>query len=79
MQVTRAAKPVDVAIGAKLKQLREDRNLTAAEVAYRVGTDKATANGWETGTIRISAAQLFTLSQMLGVTIGQFFEDIRAL
>jgi transcriptional regulator with XRE-family HTH domain len=79
MDIALTANRVDSAIGAKLQQLRKDKNLSVADVAHQFGTDVGTADGWENGTIRISAAQLFKLSQILGVPIGVFFENVRAL
>jgi transcriptional regulator with XRE-family HTH domain len=79
MQDVQKHNSVDVAVGAKLRQLRESQNLTVGDLARHLGADENTAAGWENGSHRVSAAQLFEISKMLKVQIGTFFEGVASL
>lgn len=57
-----------------LQQLREDRGLTREVCAKRVGVDVHTWRRWEWSMIRPSAANLFKIARVLGVSVEALSE-----
>lgn len=68
--------PVDVAVGKKLKELRTMRRMSQTDVAKRLGLSFQQMQKYETGSNRISSSKLFEISQFLGVSVAEFFEDV---
>ena len=60
---------LDNNIGAKLKQLRKQRNMTLEQVASLVGVGKSTVRKWETGQIaNMKRDKIPVLAEALGTT-----------
>jgi len=55
-------------IGDRIRQLREDMNLTQEEVGKRIGVTKATINRYETGEIDIKRTIAIKLAGVLDTT-----------
>ena len=55
--------------GSTLKQLRETRNLTPAELAKRIGVSSKTASKWETAKGLPDISLLQPLAQALGISV----------
>jgi len=64
---------VDVHVGKKLKQLRNERRLSQTDVAKKLGLSFQQVQKYEIGSNRISASRLFELSQILEVKPNDFF------
>lgn len=55
----------------RIKELRERKDLTQTELAKRVGVTQSAVAKWETGGFTPSTSTLFSLADVLGVTIDQ--------
>ena len=55
--------------GSTIKQLRETRNLTQAELAKRIGVSSKTVSKWETAKGLPDISLLQPLSQALGISV----------
>ena len=55
--------------GSTLKQLRETRNLTQAELAKRIGVSSKTVSKWETAKGLPDISLLQPLAQALGISV----------
>ena len=55
--------------GTTVKQLRENRKLTQAELAERIGVSSKTVSKWETGKGLPDISLLQPLSQALGISV----------
>ena len=55
--------------GATVKQLREERNMTQAELAERIGVSSKTVSKWETGKGLPDITLLQPLAQALGISV----------
>jgi transcriptional regulator with XRE-family HTH domain len=56
-------------LGEKIRQAREARGLTQADVAKTFGINKASVAGWEAGTSRPDVDKLLGLARALGVSV----------
>ena len=55
--------------GATIRQLRESRNLTQAELAEKIGVSSKTVSKWETAKGLPDISLLQTLAQTLGISV----------
>ena len=55
--------------GSVIKQLRESRNMTQAELAMRIGVSSKTVSKWETAKGLLDISLLQPLSRELGVSV----------
>ena len=60
-----------------LKELREAKNLTQLDVAYKLGTTPTTVSNWERGIQEPRSSQIPALAELYGVTLHQIFEAIK--
>lgn len=72
----RAAQPVDVHVGHKLRALRRARNLTQDQLAEACAVSFQQVQKYENGTNRISVSRLVQLAQALKVEPTYFFEEL---
>lgn len=56
-------------IGATIRQLRESRNITQAELAERIGVSSKTVSKWETAKGLPDISLLEPLAQALGISV----------
>jgi len=68
-----AAEPV-VALGARLKRVRQQSGLSLREVARQLGVSPSFVSQLENGKSQPSVATLYSISQLLDVSIDQLFE-----
>jgi transcriptional regulator with XRE-family HTH domain len=71
-----AGHPIDVHVGAKLRELRMQRRVSQMELAGRVGVTFQQIQKYEKGVNRISASKLFELAECLGVEVQEFFAGL---
>ena len=67
---------IDLAIGSRLRTLRQARALTLGQVAAQVGVRAQQVQKYETGQNRIAAARLPDFARLFGVPPGAFFETV---
>ena len=63
--------------GATIKQLRESRNLTQAELAQKLGVSSKTVSKWETGKGLPDISLLQPLAQALGISVIELMNGQR--
>jgi transcriptional regulator with XRE-family HTH domain len=66
--------PIDILVGARLRERRQALCLTQVELARALGLTFQQVQKYECGTNRVSASRLFELSRILSVHINYFFE-----
>ncbi|MBO5836516.1 MAG: helix-turn-helix domain-containing protein [Oscillospiraceae bacterium] len=59
--------------GAAIKQLRENRKLTQAQLAEKIGVSSKTISKWETGKGLPDISLLQPLAQALGISVIELF------
>ena len=65
---------LDVYIGNRLRQKRQEKGMTLAAMADKFSLNINQIQKYETGNVKISAMMLYRFSQWLGVTPNYFFE-----
>ncbi len=68
--------PVDVHVGARLRQRRTLLGMTQTNLSDALGVSFQQMQKYENGVNRISASRLFALSRVLDVPIQYFFDDM---
>ena len=61
--------------GARLRELREDANLSQREVAQVLGSSQPSYAKWERRDVAVTASQLELLAESLGCNVADFFTD----
>lgn len=70
-----AVNDIDRQIGLRLKKRRQQIGVSAASLAEAIGSTQQQISRYENGQNKLSAAQLYLLSQSLRVPISWFFLD----
>ncbi|MDO8343520.1 MAG: helix-turn-helix transcriptional regulator [Cellvibrio sp.] len=70
-----AVSELDRQIGQRLKKLRMQANVSAVALAESIGSTQQQISRYENGENKLSASQLYLLSQCLGIPISWFFLD----
>ncbi|MDB2578722.1 helix-turn-helix domain-containing protein [Tateyamaria sp.] len=70
------AHAVDVHVGKRLKQVRNQRRMSQTDVAKRLKLSFQQIQKYEIGSNRIAASRLFELSHILDVPTSYFFEGL---
>ncbi len=70
--------PVDVHVGARLRQRRTLLGMSQTTLGDAIGLTFQQVQKYERGSNRISASRLFDLSQVLDVPVEYFFGDMPA-
>lgn len=68
--------PIDIHVGARLRLRRTLLGLSQEKLGEAVGITFQQLQKYERGANRISASRLYNLSQVLGVPVSYFFEDM---
>lgn len=68
--------PIDIHVGARLRLRRTLLGLSQEKLGEAVGITFQQLQKYERGSNRISASRLYTLSQVLGVPVSFFFDDL---
>lgn len=71
-----AARVVDLYVGMRLKLRRTSLGLTVPELARAFSIPAKTVTAWESGEARISASELYELSQILEVPQSFFYAGL---
>jgi len=67
---------IDQHVGTRTRALRLQRGISQSDLANELGVSFQQVQKYETGTNRISASKLYTISQVLGVKPGHFFDGL---
>lgn len=70
------ANPVDLHVGAKLRESRLKRGLSQERLAEEMGITFQQVQKYEKGLNRIGASRLWDLAQVLGEPISYFYEGM---
>ncbi len=70
--------PVDVHVGARLRQRRTLLGMNQTNLGGVIGVTFQQVQKYENGTNRISVSRLFALSRLFDVPIQYFFDDMPA-
>lgn len=68
--------PLYACIGSTIRRIREAKGLSQERLAELSGRSLKSENSMENGWSMVSVAQLYYLSEVLGVFIGDFFVDL---
>ncbi len=68
--------PIDMHVGARVRQRRVLQGMTQTNLADALGLTFQQVQKYELGTNRISASRLHDLSRVFDVPINYFFEDM---
>ena len=71
-----AYNPIDVHVGERLRTRRTLLGLSQMAIADSMGLTFQQLQKYEKGTNRISASRLYDLSQILGVDMAYFFDEM---
>jgi transcriptional regulator with XRE-family HTH domain len=63
-------------VGQRIRQHRQERNLTQTEVARHIGIQQSDLSRMEKGEYRVSLDVLFRLMQVFEMSLGEFFGDL---
>jgi len=66
--------PIDIAVGQRVRAVRELRGLTQTDLAKATGVTCQQIQKYERGTNRVSASRLMLISHALGQPVSTFFE-----
>lgn len=69
-------RPVDVHVGTRVRSRRTLLGLSQQKLGAELGLTFQQVQKYEQGTNRIGASRLYELSQILGVPVGYFFDDM---
>ena len=67
--------PIDIAVGQRIRAVRELRGLTQTDLAKATGVTFQQIQKYERGTNRVSASRLMLISHALGQPVSTFFES----
>lgn len=71
----KAANEVDVAVGARIRNLRLRNKLSQEEVGRRLNVSFQQVQKYEKGTNRVGAGRLSELAKLFEVPVGAFFSE----
>ena len=70
--------PVDVHVGGRVREQRKTKGMSQGELGDALGLTFQQIQKYERGANRIGASRLFQLSQILGVPVAFFFDEMPA-
>jgi len=71
----KAGNPVDLAVGARIRNLRLRHKLSQADVARHLNITFQQIQKYEKGANRVGASRLSELAKLFGVSVDAFFSD----
>lgn len=75
---TEGPDPVDISVGAKIRDLRIQRGLNQSQLAKPLGLTFQQLQKYENATNRVSCSKLAKIAATLGVQPGYFFDPVEA-
>ena len=74
-RLTRSSLPT-ATVGQRIRQHRQERNLTQTELARHIGIQQSDLSRIEKGEYRVSLDVLFRLLHVFEMSLGEFFGDL---
>lgn len=71
------AHPVDIHVGARIRQQRTLQGMSQTDLGNAVGITFQQIQKYENGANRVSASRLWQFAQALGVPVASFFEGLQ--
>jgi transcriptional regulator with XRE-family HTH domain len=68
--------PVDVHIGARVREIRVRQGMSLTELARAIGVSRQQLGKYEAGNDRISASMLYGIARELGASLDTFVEGL---
>ena len=75
----RGPHPVDIHVGSRVRLRRRLLGMSQTDLGKALGLTFQQVQKYERGANRISASRLYQLSQILGVPVSYFFDDMPPL
>lgn len=72
-----AKHPELIALGGRIRELREAKDFTQEDFAVEAGLDRAYYGGVERGERNVAALNLIQIASALGVEVGELFPSIK--
>ena len=72
----RKANPIDVLVGKKLREIRQEKGVSQDELAKHILVTFQQVQKYEKGQNRVSASKLYEMSKYLKISISRFFENV---
>lgn len=69
---------VDILVGKRIRARRRALGMSQAELGKAIGVKFQQVQKYETAFNRVSASRLWSIAEVLGVDVVQFFDGIRA-
>ncbi len=69
------ARPIDVYVGGRLKQVREASGMNLTQVSAEVAVSETSIAGYELGKERPPTADLIALAKLFGITLAELFPE----
>jgi transcriptional regulator with XRE-family HTH domain len=69
--------PLDATVGAKIRVLRVNRGLSQSDLADQIGVTFQQVQKYEKGANRVGASRLSQIASVLGVSVGELFDQSR--
>jgi len=76
--MTRKSSDVDIAVGARIRNLRLRNELSQTNVGEHIGVTFQQVQKYENGTNRISASRLVRLANLFRVPVAAFYSEVPA-
>jgi transcriptional regulator with XRE-family HTH domain len=71
----RKSGPLDEMVGAKIRLFRTNRGVSQSLLAERIGVSFQQVQNYEKGANRVGASRLSQIASVLGISVGELFED----
>ena len=75
-RVNRGSDPIDVHVGARLRERRVHRDMSQTALGERLGLTFQQVQKYERGANRLSASKLWRAAEALEVPVGFFFDGL---
>jgi transcriptional regulator with XRE-family HTH domain len=69
--------PLDAVVGTRIRALRVSRGLSQSDLAEQIGVTFQQVQKYEKGANRVGASRLSQIADVLGVAVGELFEQSR--
>ncbi len=74
--MARKSNDIDVAVGARIRNLRLRNELSQGSLGEHIGITFQQVQKYENGTNRISASRLVRLADLFGVPVAAFYSEV---
>lgn len=75
-EILESDQEIMVEIGAKIRKLRKDKNLTYIKMAEKCGINRNTYNSMENGKVYFTISKLLAILRYHNISLSEFFKDL---